>query len=170
MKYLKTFEMYDYDINSVGGRGGNNNKKELLEYINRGGDINARDSDSNTPLIRAVQNDKSEIVNILIKAGADLNMHNNKGKTALIEAAFKPNMKIIFMLIDAGAQWNIVCWKDKTIDEFLKLTNRTDNFQRRRYYEANDFFDRLTPKYQEILKEKYPDKYAKYLAKKEYSK
>ena len=32
--------------------------------------------------------------------------------------------------------------------------------------QEKDFFEILSPKYQEILKEKYPEKYAKYLAKK----
>jgi ankyrin repeat protein len=172
MKYVKTFELYhEYNIHDVGTRGGApNNKKQLLAYIEAGGDVDIRNGiGGDTPLIRASRNGKTDIVDILINAGADLNMHNKKGETALIEAASRPYMNIVYKLIEAGAQWNIKKYKDKNNDRFLELTGRTVHKSTARHYTEIDFFDTLTPKYQEILKEKYPEKYAKYLAKKEYS-
>lgn len=171
MKYLKSFEKHkEFDIDSVGSRVSFITKKELLEYIKSGGDLDVRDSESNTPLIRAVRNNKSEIVDILIKGGADLNMHNIKGETPLIVATrfSSTNINIIFNLIEAGAQWNIRRRKDKDIDNLVDIG--FTNIITSRFYKDNDFFDMLSPKKQEIIKEKYPEKYAKYLAKKEYSK
>ena len=164
MKYVKTFELYHgYDIDSLGNRGGNNDKKELLNYIESGGDINDRDKNGDTPLIRAVINSKSEIVDILIKSGAELNIQNNNGETALMRATKNSDvMRYISLLIDYGANWNI-----EKYDKFLSSEEQTTMTYRNKLLANIDFFEMLTPKYQELTKEKYPEKYNEYLSKKE---
>ena len=171
MKYVKTFELYrDYDIDSVGNLAvGNlggypNNKKQLLAYIEAGGDIDVIDKNGNTPLIRSVTNSKSELTNILIKSGADLNIQNNNGETALMKATKNRDvMRYISLLIDAGADWNI-----EKYDKFLSSVENPISY-RDKLLANIDFFEMLTPKYQELTKEKYPEKYNYYLSKKESS-
>ncbi|MCL1876310.1 MAG: ankyrin repeat domain-containing protein [Synergistaceae bacterium] len=51
-------------------------------------DVNAKDKNSNTPLMAAAESNKdTEALNALIQAGADVNAKNDVGKTALMMAA-----------------------------------------------------------------------------------
>lgn len=52
--------------------------------LKNGANVNAVDSDKNTPLHLAAQRSESEdLVRLLIKSGADVNLKNEYGKTAL---------------------------------------------------------------------------------------
>ena len=166
MKYVKTFEKYIFDVDAIGEISGRNvSKKELLNYIESGGDIEIPDRNGDTPLIRSARNYKYSILEILIAAGADINHQNNKGENALICAtrhltSSDNSINIIYKLIDSDADWNLIRYKDSDID------NRRMNKSTSRFYRDNDFFEMLSPKYQEIIKEKYPEKYQDYLLKK----
>jgi hypothetical protein len=57
--------------------------QSIQAAIDQGADVNARDKDGSTPLIRAAQNNTNpEVITTLLKAGADAKAKNSSGKTA----------------------------------------------------------------------------------------
>ena len=83
---------------------GNREKIELL--IAQGADVNARDSNGNTPLMLAARSGHSEIVQFLIDRGADVHLKDNLGNTPLIDTAGYASefaLKVIEILIAEGA-------------------------------------------------------------------
>lgn len=57
--------------------------EEVVDLINKGADIESRDTLGWTPLMNASWIASVEIVNHLIELGADINYRNNDGLTAL---------------------------------------------------------------------------------------
>ncbi|MBQ7069621.1 MAG: ankyrin repeat domain-containing protein, partial [Synergistaceae bacterium] len=81
--------------------------QEVITAIKYGVDVNVKDNDGWTALMRAADNGNAEAVNILIKAGADVNAKNNYyGSTALMIAARQGNAETVNALIKAGADVN----------------------------------------------------------------
>ena len=83
---------------------GNREKIELL--IAQGADVNARDSNGNTPLMLAARSGHSEIVQFLIARGADVHLKDNLGNTSLIDSARYASefaLEVIEILIAEGA-------------------------------------------------------------------
>lgn len=81
--------------------------KEMVELlIENGADVNNRDSDYDTPLIKASQTGNAGIIKALIKGGADVNAADMSGKTALHHLIISGDMETIAMLIDGGANVN----------------------------------------------------------------
>ncbi|KKL06495.1 hypothetical protein LCGC14_2595480, partial [marine sediment metagenome] len=66
--------------------------------IERGADMNVKDSNGTTPLQMAVYNGRAEAVKLLIERGADINAKNNKGETAL-DIARRRNKRVIAGII-----------------------------------------------------------------------
>lgn len=62
----------------------------MRDLISVGADINARDTDSNTPLIVATQHNRLEVIEALINQKCDTSLQNNLGNTALMVAAADP--------------------------------------------------------------------------------
>ena len=60
--------------------------KQLIEF---GVDINMRESNGETPLMKAALQDHLSSVNIMLTAGNDINAQENYGNTALIIASKK---------------------------------------------------------------------------------
>lgn len=71
--------------------------KTLIKYGLTEGtlDLNIRDKEKKTPLIKAVLGKDIAIVSYLIMAGADLNIQDNRGMSALMYACTQQSIKII---------------------------------------------------------------------------
>jgi ankyrin repeat protein len=74
----------------------------VRKLIEDGADVNARDSEGNTPLILASFYATPKCVALLLEKGADANAANQAGVTALIRAA--TNYEKTRMLVAAGAE------------------------------------------------------------------
>lgn len=70
------------------------NQDVVRELIQAGADVNERDANGDTPLLRAVADgDSPEIVKCLIEAGSDIKVKCNCGFTALCQALLKPVLR-----------------------------------------------------------------------------
>jgi ankyrin repeat protein len=78
---------------------------EIKEVLNENIDINIKNEDGVTPLMKAVKyNNSLEVVNFLLDEGADANITNSRGKTPLMYAAeYNNNPEIIKVLLKNGA-------------------------------------------------------------------
>jgi len=63
-------------------------------------DLNARNNNGETALIRAVQTGNTDIVSMLVDAGADMNIRDNYGNTPLIQASMIGEEYILDLLLD----------------------------------------------------------------------
>ncbi|WP_460201825.1 ankyrin repeat domain-containing protein [Scytonema sp. NUACC21] len=79
---------------------------KVLDFIETGVNINAKNSYGQTALIQAVEQNHIDIVATLIKAGADVNLGETDGTTPLMRAAEKGHIGIARMLIHAGSHVN----------------------------------------------------------------
>jgi ankyrin repeat protein len=71
-------------------------------YLRRGGEVDVRNREGQTPLIVAAQ-DYAPIVKRLLAAGADPNAKDAEGWTGLMSAAWRGNTDALKLLLDAGA-------------------------------------------------------------------
>ena len=77
---------------------------EVVKYlIVRGADVNASDSNGETPLMLAARWDNTEIAQLLIGAGANVNASNVYGETALMIAKERGLTEIVQLLREHGA-------------------------------------------------------------------
>lgn len=92
---------------------GNGREVEVIaQLIEQGADVNAKDKNGDTPLIKALQFEAEPgLIDLLMDAGADVSAHGEFGYTALHEAAsHSKNYIYIDQLIAAGA--NIEATRD----------------------------------------------------------
>lgn len=127
---------------------------EIKKLLDKGADINIRNSAGRTLLISAVsvKNFKDKIIDVvklLIDNGIDLNVQTHYGDTALMKAAKFRLYDVVYELIESGADWNFVNEDDEDVIELLS------------WYDDEEV---------EKLINKYPDKYEEYLTKKNASK
>ena len=82
--------------------------KILLAYDEEGVrvDLNARNNDGVTALIRAVEHGNTEIVGAVVEAGADMKIRDNYGNTPLIRASMVGEEYILDLLLDSGSDVN----------------------------------------------------------------
>ena len=78
---------------------------------NGGDNVNAKDANGSTALIRASWDGDTEIVAMLLEKGADVNAKDNNGSTALMKASLNGHTKVVSMLLEKGADVNA---KDNT--------------------------------------------------------
>ena len=84
----------------------NGHKDIVQSLLDRGADVNAKDSDGWTALHWAAYNGYEEIVKALVRAGANVDTKNNRGETALHWAAYNGFAEIVQLLLDKGAEVN----------------------------------------------------------------
>ena len=75
----------------------------VMQYIEKGTDVNQRDSEGRTALMYAAYNGHIEVLMRLISKGADVNLQDNYGRTALMMAASGPFPQALKLLLDNGA-------------------------------------------------------------------
>lgn len=86
----------------------NHDVGRVKQLIRSGAEVDLKDSDGCTPLIRASLYGYSDIVELLIKAKADVNATDERigNSTALMCAAIQGNDHIVKLLVQAGANIN----------------------------------------------------------------
>ncbi|MBQ7577042.1 MAG: ankyrin repeat domain-containing protein [Synergistaceae bacterium] len=93
----------------------NGTAQEIINAINSGANVNAKDDDGTTAfMIASAVNKDSEVINALIKAGADVNAKTSFGGTALMSAAAVNSPEIVNILLSAGADVNAKNYHDLT--------------------------------------------------------
>ena len=84
----------------------------FTNYLARGAEVGARDSNGSTALLLSARNGNTAIVKGLLAAGADATVANNKGRTVLMQAAsWRNDVEPLNLLLAAGADVNA---QDKT--------------------------------------------------------
>ena len=83
------------------------NTSLFTEMMAAGIEVDERDIDGNTPLMKASALGKAKFVRYLISMGADVDKRNYAGQTALHSAARAGHNEIIDILVDNGAFVNM---------------------------------------------------------------
>ena len=120
----------DYDFIALCKLG---NPRSVEEAIKNGTNVNAKDNDGWTALMRAAWEDHAEVVEVLLKHGADVNAKNNKGMTALMWAAQRGYADVAEVLLKHGAN---VSTKDNNGNTAMKLANNVEVRKLLRRYRA----------------------------------
>lgn len=81
----------------------NGDLKNIATLIAAGVDLEARDNQDRTALMRAAEKGYSDVVRILLEAGADVRTKDKFGWTALFIAANQNHVEVVKMLIARGA-------------------------------------------------------------------
>jgi len=88
----------------------------LLKY---GANINSKDEEGNTPIIKAAEFNNNDMVKFLIKNDADINLKNDEGEIALIQAVENDNVDMVKILLEEdlktgdGSNLNIIYHEGK---------------------------------------------------------
>lgn len=75
----------------------------VRKLLNAGADINAREIESETPLMYAAVEDRTEVVKLLLDRGAEINLQSVNRETALGRAVGMSRYEAVSMLLDRGA-------------------------------------------------------------------
>ena len=104
---------------------GQTTEAEVKSLIKKGAQIESKDSDGMTPLLKAVKNGHSQIASWLLQDGADVNCKDAKGKTPLLHAVEAKDKGMIELLISYKADEKIM---DNFGDDiFVYATKSNDN-------------------------------------------
>ncbi|SHN65631.1 Ankyrin repeat-containing protein, partial [Desulfovibrio litoralis DSM 11393] len=101
---VSAFAMSDEDFIQLCKKG---TLEEVKKAIANGANVNAKDIDDRTALMRAVYSNPSpDVIAELIKAGADVNAKDINDNTVLSHAVDNSNPEVIKELIKAGSNIN----------------------------------------------------------------
>ena len=99
----------------------NGDHKKIEELIAQGGaDLEAKDNQNRTALMRAAEKGYFEVVRILLDAGADVNTKDKFDWTALFIAADKNHAEVAKILIARGATLNKDFFRDTFVSSAFK--------------------------------------------------
>lgn len=76
--------------------------------VARGAQVNVRDRDGMTPLMRAIVLRDLRMVKLLLDAGARINTTDHRGHTAFTHAILRSDADILKVLIERGAETDVV--------------------------------------------------------------
>ncbi|MDP6737043.1 MAG: ankyrin repeat domain-containing protein [Nitrospinaceae bacterium] len=101
---------------------GNGDIAGVQAELDKGVDVNAKDSWGSTPLHEAAEKGHKEIAELLIAAGADVDMKDKHGRTSLLMAAWWDHKETAEVLIGEGADVNAMADNGVTpLDLSIKL-------------------------------------------------
>ena len=86
-----------------GVRSSSNMAGTLLYLLEKGGDVNAKNAESITPLHWASEEGNAAVVELLVERDADTNMRDKIGWTALHIAAYEGHTSVVEVLLNGGA-------------------------------------------------------------------
>ncbi|MCG7346301.1 ankyrin repeat domain-containing protein [Sporosarcina sp. ACRSL] len=79
----------------------------ILALLEDGAEIDAIDSEGNTAVMAATQNNQNETVKLLIEQGADINIRNNNLDNVLLYAGAEGLLEIVKLAVEAGADTTV---------------------------------------------------------------
>ncbi|ASU61341.1 ankyrin repeat domain-containing protein [Nocardiopsis dassonvillei] len=77
--------------------------EELLEFLDHGLPVDARDEQGNTLVMLAAYHGQEATVRALVDRGADVDLRNDRDQTPVAGALFKGEEGIVALLVAAGA-------------------------------------------------------------------
>ena len=82
--------------------------EEITEFVSKEGKgtIDEKNTEGQTPLICAIENNKLDVAKILIDNGANINTADNEGESPLISAIWNEHLEMAKTLVDKGANIN----------------------------------------------------------------
>jgi len=102
----KTTEESKKPLTSIWKGATSGNIQVVTQHLNAGVDVNAQNTDGETPLLEATYGGHKNIVELLISKGADVNMKDDLGFTPVQWAAREGHKEIVELLISKGANLN----------------------------------------------------------------
>ncbi len=135
---------------------------EIVDYLlNQDNiDIDKRNAQGRTALIRAVCKNHSDIIQLLVKSGADLNLMDNNRRTALHWASFFGYVPIAKFLLDNGAILEVKDKVNYTAEDIARIKKNGDMFtflsqakekQRKEFYSSSEELEPEREQEQESL-------------------
>ncbi|HBL98295.1 TPA: hypothetical protein DDZ86_01480 [Candidatus Dependentiae bacterium] len=98
--------------------------EDIKKLLDKGANVNAKDLDDWTPLIKVCFQNNFEVAKLLIEKGANVNAKNLNNQTPLLEACFHYNFKLVKLLIENSANVNAKNNQNKTpLDIAIKTMN-----------------------------------------------
>lgn len=113
IKILIKFQIYQEDF------------EQIVKLVLAGADVEAKNGNGWTALVRAAINGYKEISEILVKAGANINAKDEDGKTALMWLSMCEAKERVDMLIKLGADVNVKGKNDQTALIFSVIVGRS---------------------------------------------
>ena len=80
---------------------------DVASLLDRGADVNARNSAGQTPLILAAQNGHILSMRVLLDRGADINAQDDRGDSAIMIAANLSDLEMVKLLLARKAKVNL---------------------------------------------------------------
>ena len=99
------------------------NKKAVQELLERGADIESRDSSGNTPLLLALHNNQYNIAQLLVDYNANVNNSDSNNNSPLVLACTHNYFDIAERLIQIGADVNVISSSGIFFPPFFILIN-----------------------------------------------
>ena len=84
----------------------NGSIEAVMRNLDENANVNAKDDQGKTPLLRAAYYGYKEIAELLIANGANVNAQDKIGMTPLFISAFKSHKEVVELLLAAGADVN----------------------------------------------------------------